>query len=65
MEHTHGNEYQIVIIHQDGTEELSGWMNSDEQVAQTMAGPPGHQAMPTGFGKEAFSVPIARTRHKK
>src|SRR5260370_12054082 len=38
MAHTHGNEYQIAIVHQDGTEELSGWMNSDEQVAQTMAG---------------------------
>ena len=37
MAHTHGNEYQVVIVHQDGTEELSGWMNSDEQVAQTMA----------------------------
>src|SRR5260370_36296198 len=37
MAHTHGNEYQIAIVHQDGTEELSGWMNSDEQVAQTMA----------------------------
>jgi hypothetical protein len=37
MAHTHGNEYQIVIVHQDGTEELSRWMNSDEQVAQTMA----------------------------
>jgi len=37
MEHTHGNEYQIAIVHQDGTEELSGWMNSEEQMAQTMA----------------------------
>jgi len=31
-----GNEYQIKIVHKDGTEELSGWTNSIEQVAQTM-----------------------------
>jgi hypothetical protein len=37
MAHTHGNEYQVVIVHRDGTEELSGWMNSDEQVVQTIA----------------------------
>jgi hypothetical protein len=37
MAHDHGNEYQIQIVHEDGTEELSGWMNSEEQVAQAMA----------------------------
>ena len=37
MAHNHGNEYQIKIVHEDGTEELSGWMNSEEQVAQAMA----------------------------
>ena len=31
------NEYQIRIISEDGTVELSGWMNSTEQVAQAMA----------------------------
>jgi hypothetical protein len=31
-----GNEYQIKIICENGTEELSGWMNSTEQVAQAM-----------------------------
>jgi hypothetical protein len=36
MAHNHGYEYQIRIVHEDGTEELSGWMNSAEQVAQTM-----------------------------
>jgi hypothetical protein len=35
--HDHGNEYQVRIIHADGTEKLSGWMNSEEQVAQAMA----------------------------
>ena len=33
----HGNEYQVKIVHDDETEELSGWMNSEEQVAQAMA----------------------------
>ena len=39
MAHNHGhegNEYQIRIVHGDGTEELSGWMNSTEHVAQAM-----------------------------
>ena len=37
MAHNHGNEYQIRIVHKGGAEELSGWMNSTEQVAQVMA----------------------------
>jgi hypothetical protein len=37
MAHSHGNEYQVRIVHEDGTEELSGLMNSAEQVAQAMA----------------------------
>ena len=28
MAHNHGNEYQVRIVHEDGTEELSGWMKS-------------------------------------
>ena len=36
MVHNHGNEYQIRIVHEDGTEELSGLLNSIEQVAQAM-----------------------------
>ncbi len=36
MAHNHGHEYQIRIVREDGTEELSGWMNSIEQVAQAM-----------------------------
>jgi hypothetical protein len=31
------NEYQIRIVHRGGAEELSGWMNSTEQVAQVLA----------------------------
>ncbi len=37
MAHTHGNEYQVRIVHEDGTEELSGWMQSEEQVGPTLA----------------------------
>jgi hypothetical protein len=36
MAHNHGNEYQIRIVHKDGIEELSGWMNSTDQVAQAI-----------------------------
>ena len=36
MAHDHGNEYQIRFVREDGIEELSGWMNSTEQVAQAM-----------------------------
>ena len=44
MAHNHGNEYQVKIVHEDRTEELSGWMNGEEQVAQVVAAvrrPPG------------------------
>jgi len=37
MTHNHGNEYQIKIVHEDGTEKLSGWMNSEQEVARAMA----------------------------
>jgi hypothetical protein len=37
MAHNHGIEYQVKIIHEDGTEELGGWMNTEEQLAQAMA----------------------------
>ena len=37
MAHDHGNEYQVRIVQVDGTEELSGWMNSEDQVAKVMA----------------------------
>jgi hypothetical protein len=43
MAHNHGNEYQVKIVYKDGTEELSGWMNSTQQVAQAMAGARGSQ----------------------
>ena len=37
MAHDHGSEYQIRIVHADGTErEPAKWMNREEQLAQTM-----------------------------
>jgi hypothetical protein len=35
-------EYQVVIVHQDGTEELSRWMKTEQQVAQVLAAHPSH-----------------------
>jgi len=37
MAHNHGNDYQLRIVHGDGTEELSGWMQSEEQVTPALA----------------------------
>ena len=54
MAHDHGDEYQVRIVYQDGTEELSGWMNSEKQVAQVVAEiqpPPG-----TAFWLQARTV---------
>ena len=37
MAHNHGSEYQVRIVRGNGTEELSEWLNSAEQVAQAIA----------------------------
>jgi hypothetical protein len=37
LAHNHGSEYQVRFVRGDGTEELSGWLNSAEQVAQAIA----------------------------
>lgn len=37
MAHTHSNEYQLKIVLQDGTEELSAWMQSQEQITEAIA----------------------------
>jgi hypothetical protein len=37
MECNHGSEFQIKVIHGDGTEELGGWMKSEAEVAQAVA----------------------------
>jgi len=36
-DHNHGSEYQVKIVHEDGTELLSGWMTSEEQVVEAVA----------------------------
>jgi hypothetical protein len=36
-DHNHGSEYQVKIVHEDGTELLSGWMSSEEQVVEAVA----------------------------
>jgi hypothetical protein len=36
MAHNHGSEYQVKVIHEDGTEALSEWIEQ-ENVAHTMA----------------------------
>lgn len=44
MAHNHGNEYQLRVVHPDGTEELGGWMQGEAQVAPALAAihrPPG------------------------
>ena len=37
MTHEHGSEYQVRIVHEDDSEELSGWMNGQEEVAGAIA----------------------------
>jgi hypothetical protein len=54
MAHDHGDEYQVKIVHQDGTEEFSGWMSSEEQVAQLVAAV--HSPTVTAFWLQARNV---------
>jgi hypothetical protein len=37
MAHNHGSEYQVKVVCEDGVEELSRWLNNEEQIAQAMA----------------------------
>ncbi len=37
MTHEHGSEYQLRIVHEDETEELSGWLNWQGEAAQAIA----------------------------
>ncbi len=37
MLHQHGSEYQVKMVRQDGTEELSQWINDEGQIAQAIA----------------------------
>ena len=38
MTHEHGSEYQVRIVHEDETEELTGWINCQEELAQAITG---------------------------
>ena len=38
MTHVHSSEYQVRIVHEDETEELSGWMSRQEEIAQAITG---------------------------
>jgi hypothetical protein len=61
MAHNHGNEYQVNIVHEDGTEELSEWMNSQEQVAQAMAcGPQATRQSLLASGTKRFLSQLPR-----
>ena len=65
MAHNHGYEYQIRIVHEDGIEELSGWMNSsgagcsdDDCGSQTTR----RNLLASGHGM--LSVPTARVANR-
>lgn len=38
MTHDHGNEFQTRVVRNGGTQVLSGWMNSQEEVIQAVTG---------------------------
>ena len=50
MAHNHVNEYQIRIADEDGTEKLTRWMNSEEQLAHC-------QTYPAELGITGQSLP--------
>ena len=35
--HNHGSEYQVKIVHDDGTQLLTGWMSGEERVVEAVA----------------------------
>ncbi len=56
MAHNHGNEYQIRIVQENGPEELSGWMESAEQVAPALAAMAIHRPQGTAYWLRARTV---------
>jgi hypothetical protein len=54
MAHNHGTEYQVRIVQEDGTEELSGWMQRAEQVAPALA--PIHRPHGTAYWLRARAI---------
>jgi hypothetical protein len=60
MAHNHGSEYQVKVIHQDGTEALSEWIELGN-VAQTMAALRKPQSgLLNGLNPDAISEEISR-----
>ena len=57
LAHNHVNEYQIRIVHHDGTEEVSAWMNLEEQLAQAMAALPGTPGKSFWLRQRSVSCP--------
>jgi len=62
MAHNHGQEYQVRIVHKDGTEELSGWMQSEAQVAPALAAI--HRPHGIAYWLRARNVPCPTCRAK-
>jgi len=63
MSHDHGSEYQIKVVHEDGAEEVSEWVTSEEQVVEMVASATGNTGEHAGFGNELFCVPTAQLRN--
>ena len=53
----HANEYQIRTVREDGTEALSGWMDSEQKLAQAMAAI--HRMQGETFWLQVRSVPCS------
>ncbi len=58
MTHNHASEFQIRVVLEDGTEELSGWMNGTEQLAQAMAALRGARRRACWLQERAVPCPV-------
>ena len=60
MAHNRGSEYRVRIVHEDGTEELSEWIEQRRsRLRRRWLPATGHKAKLTGFCNETFFVPTA------
>ena len=57
MAHNHGSEFQIKVIHEDGTEELSEWIE-EGNIAYTMAALHKPQARDYWLRERSVTVPF-------
>src|SRR5678816_2550754 len=65
MAHNHGIEYQVKIVHHDGTVELSGWMNREAQVAKAMAAVHGPHSNACWLRERNASCPKCPVRERR